>query len=881
MTLGYIRGLLAEVAALRRASIAVLLAVSACATSAPAPTGDVESAPKPTLRLSQNVKPKSATLALQLDPKRDTTSGTVTYALELARAESVVWINATDLEIQKATLGGQPAHVVPGDADFVGIAASGPVGPGAVTLQLDFTGKVDKERSRGVYRGDEGPDAYLFTFFEAIDARRAFPCFDEPGFKIPWTLALRVPTADVALANSPATSEHDEGDGTKTVQFAASKPMPSYLVAFGVGPFELLDGGTAGHFKTPFRVVVPRGRAAEAKYALESTPKIIGILEDYFGMPYPYEKLDVLVVPRYWGTMEHPGLVALGQPLSLIKPEDLTVARKQFYVNIGGHELGHYWFGDYVTMGWWDDTWLNEAAGEWLDAKLTSSFDPSWNFMTDRLVETEGARDKDGLASAKSIQQPVETKTAIESAFDGELTYMKGSAVLRMFEEWVGEDRWRAFIRSYLGAHAWGNATAADFLSKMSEALSPQVADAFRTFLSKPGIPVVHAEVRCDGSPKLVLDQARDKPLGQYVPDALWKIPVCWRTEAGRGCTLLEGAHAEVPLASCPAWLVPNAGALGYYRTAITGAAAQKLLPHLDPAERSQLAADTVAQVRAGRLGLADALALVAPLAATGERHAISDSLGILEELNPNELDDALYARYAMFVEKTYGSRARALGWTPHPGESTDDALLRPMIVGLVARVGGDAQLVAEAQKLADGWIQTRTGINDDMVTEALQVAARHGDAALFDRILHTIQKVALERRDRSRLFLALGSFKQPALAQRALEQIPTFDLRESLSAGWGVATTRETRELAWTALQQGFDTWVPRMRDDEVQGLIALGGMACNAARRTQADGFFRERVNKIDGGPMALENMLGAMDVCIANRARNEAAVRAFLAP
>ena len=857
-----------------------MLAVAACATSAPAPTGDVETAPKPTLRLSQNVKPKSATLALQLDPKKDTTSGTVTYALELARAESVVWINATDLTITSAILGDHRAQVVPGDEDYVGIVPPAPVGPGPVMLELDFTGKVDKERSRGIYRGDEGQDAYLFTFFESIDARRAFPCFDEPGFKIPWTLSLRVPKDDVAVANAPQLEDaRDNGDGTKTVLFAPSKPLPSYLVAFGVGPFELLDGGTAGHFKTRFRVIVPRGRAAEAKYALEATPKIIGILEDYFGMPYPYEKLDVLVVPRYWGTMEHPGLVALGQPISLIKPEDLTVAREQFYVNIGGHELGHYWFGDYVTMGWWDDTWLNEALGEWLDAKLTSTFDPSWHFMTDRLVETEGARDKDSLASAKSIQQPVETKTAIESAFDGELTYMKGSSVLRMFEEWVGEERWQAFIRSYLGAHAWGNATASDFLSKMSESLSPQAADAFKTFLSQPGIPVVHAEVRCDGAPKLVLDQSRDKPLGQSVPDELWKIPVCWRTEAGRACTLLETAHAEVPLAKCPAWLVPNAGALGYYRTAITGETALKLLPNLEPAERSQLAADTVAQVRAGRLGLGDALSLVAPLAATNERHAISASLGILAELNPEELDDALYTRYATFVEKTYGPRARALGWTPHANESTDDALLRPMMVGLVARVGGEAQLVAEAQKLADGWIQTRSGVNDDMVNQVLRVAARHGDTALFERILGTLQKPDVDRRDRSRLFLALGSFKQPALAQRALAQIPAFDLRESLSVGWGVATTRETRELAWTALQQGFDTWRPRMRDDEVQALIDLGGMACNSARRTQAEAFFHERVQKIDGGPMALENMLGAMDVCVANRARNEAAVRAFL--
>lgn len=876
----------------------LLLAVLAgCAAHAPAtvpasssPPAPVAAAPvppapkpepKPTLRLPADVRPVRAQLSLQLDPRKEQTSGEVTYELQLAKPSSLVWINATDLQISSVRFDGVEGEVVPGDVDFLGLRPPHPVGPGKVTVALRFTGKVDQVRSRGIYRGDEGNDAYLYTFFESIDARRAFPCFDEPGFKLPWTLKLRVPSADVALANTAQVSEEDLHDGTKQLTFAESRPLPSYLVAFGVGPFEVLDGGTVGDFKTPFRIALPRGRAKEARYALASTSRIISVLEQYFGMPYPWGKLDVLVPPRYWGTMEHPGIVALGQPISLIKPSDETTARKQFYVTIAGHELGHYWFGDYVTMAWWDDTWLNEALGEWMDAKVSTGFEPSWKSWNDRLAETENARIKDGLSTAKAIRQPVTTKEAIWSSFDADLTYRKGAAVIRMFETWLGEDQWRDFIRAYMAAHAWGNATTADFLKLMGEKFSPQTAAAFQTFLTQPGLPLIHAELKCDGAPRLSLRQTRYQPLGQSAPAEQWQVPVCVRTEAGRSCTLLSSTEGELALADkqCPKWVSLNADGTGYYRVDYTPQSARAVFAHLQPAERTQLGSDVAALVRAGKFGLGEALGLVPMLAQSGDKHTVLASFGIIGQLHPLDLSDAQYVRYSHFIAKTFGPRARALGWTPVKGESDDATALRRTLVAAVARTETDRALIARAHTLATQWLDHRTGVSDDLVAQVLWTAARNGDRAFFDRLVAEARKPNLDRRDRSRLLGALGAFKDPALVKEALALMPSFDVREALQLGQMVLRSREHRELGWTTLQAQFDTTATKLRGDEVGSLISAADGFCDPAHRQQVQSFFSPRVKTIDGGPLTLAATLGHIDSCIAERQASEAEVARFL--
>ena len=885
----------------RMRPLAVVLGLAAPAAPAPLlpPPGDP---PRPVLRLPGAVRPLRGRLDLSLDPRRDDFHGEAAYELRVDSPQALVWINATGLILDGVSFkvgdGTVPATVVPGDDDFVGLRPARPVGPGAATLTIAYRGVVDKVRSQGLYRVAENAGSadeawYLYSFFEATDARRAFPCFDEPGFKIPWTLTLRVPRDDVALANAPARSEKTQGD-TRTVEFVESRPLPSYLVALVVGPFELADGGVAGHHGTPLRFAVPRGRAAELRYAREATPRIVGLLEDYFGVPYPYGKLDVAVPPRYWGTMEHPGLLALGQPISLIRPEAETLPRREFYVDLAAHELAHYWFGDYVTMAWWDDTWLNEALGAWMDARITNAYDTSWGFMTDRLAETSGAMRKDALVTAKAIRQPVVSKTDIESSFDAALTYTKGAAVLRMFEEWVGEEKWQAFIRQYLAAHAWGNATTDDFLAAMKGSLGEGVAEAFATFLSQPGVPLVGAELRCDAQgARLALTQERFLPQGSAPSTPrTWSIPVCARwggaASAGRACTLLTAPTGVLELDphACPTWVAPNADGFGYYRVAYTPAGAAGLFPDggspLTAAERAAVIGDVAALVQAGTFPVGDALALLPAFATDGERHALLASLAIADQAHASFLSDDDYARYRRFLARTYGARARALGFVPAAGEGPDASLLRAPLLRLVAGVAEDENLSGQGSALARAWLDDRQAVDDTVADVALDVAAMHGDRALFDRILAQARRPGLEPRERERSFSALGAFREPALVDAALALVadPALDLRDTSRILFRALYSRGARERAWTFLEEHWDVLATRMRADEQTWAIERVTSAfCDPEHRAAAAAFFGERASKVDGGPRALANALEAVDLCTAQRQAHAESVTRFL--
>jgi len=365
-----------------RAALVVLFAACASPEAArpvppasPAPAALAAAAsldPRPpAFRLPGDVKPERYALDLTIVPDQPTARGRIHIAAQVVTPARVVWLNATGLTISRAELAGAPARVIAGGDDFIGLTTDRELAPGALAIDVAFTAAIDREKSRGMYSEREGSDSYVYTFFEAIDARRAFPCFDEPGYKVPWQLTFHVKQGHVALGNAPVVHETAEPDGMTRVELAETKPLPSYLVAFVVGPFELVDGGTAGRSQTPIRFIIPNGRAGELGYAKDVTPKVVVALERYFDMAYPYGKLDVAVVPRVWGTMEHPGIVAMGQPLTLIRPDQETRGRKLDYAGILAHELSHYWFGDLVTMAWWDDTWLNEALGEWSDMNAT------------------------------------------------------------------------------------------------------------------------------------------------------------------------------------------------------------------------------------------------------------------------------------------------------------------------------------------------------------------------------------------------------------------------------------------------------------------------------------------------------------------------------
>jgi aminopeptidase N len=853
----------------------------------------------PKLRLPDSVRPLRYALDLTLLPAEPTFSGTVTIDVEVREPVRQVWLHAQDLQVTQARVlaGGRTleAKAVTVEEGRLGLLLPETLGAGPAQLSLSFTGHADRERSQGIYAVEEGGESYLYTFFEPIDARRAFPCFDEPGFKVPWRLRFTVKQEHVALANHAIVSEEPLPQGLKRVTFAESRPMPSYLVAFVVGPFDLVDAGLVGRAGVPLRFIVPRGRGPETAYAASVTPRLVTLLEDYFDETYPYEKLDVAVVPRFWGTMEHPGIVALGQPLTLIRPGEETLPRRKSYVNIAIHELGHYWFGNIVTCRWWDDIWLNESLTSWLDQKITDQFEPGWLFAQEgRAGSAAYAFEADSLTASPPVRKPITTNDDIIGSFDGATTYAKGAALLGMLEGWLGEERVRDMMRAHMRKHAWGVATSDDFLATMSESLGPDAARMFRSYIDQPGVPRVTAELQCKAgaAPRLKLSQERFLPAGSSGSTAqTWAIPVCVRAGTGKDaqaaphCTLLTAAtgELELPMKGCPSWLVLNADGAGYYRVGYSREQLAQLLSapreRLKTEEWLAFLADVKAAVDRGDLPLGEAMKVVPSVTASGNHLLVQRGVQLLASVQLEQLSEADRQLYRTWIRELYGPRARELGWTPKPGENDSTKQLRGMLVGRVA-AAGDPALSREADQLARAWLADRKAVNPESVWGAMYVAARNGDRALFDTLLAQA-RATQDRNERTRLLGVLGAFKDQALVKEALALLASdeFDLRDTQYILFGALYSMDSRAQAWDFYQQHFDRFAAKLRSDEINEIIDVAGGLCDEKRLAEAEALLSPRVAKIEGGPRSLARALESIRLCIEAERRNAPSVREFL--
>jgi alanyl aminopeptidase len=850
----------------------------------------------PELRLGRAVEPVQYGADLTVLPAGDTFDGVIDIALKVHESTPLIWLNATELTIREASLkAGErtlAARVVPGGADFAGFAFDQDVPAGEAVLHIVYSGKISARTSGGIFRNQVAGAWYAFTQFEAIDARRAFPCFDEPSFKTPWQIVLHVKREHMALSNTPVISETDEPAGMKAVRFARTRPLPSYLVAFAVGPFDAVDAGHAGANKTPLRIITPRGLADQAKYAAEVTAQLLNTLEDYFGIPYPYEKLDSIAVPLFGGAMENPGLITYGQTLILAKPSEDSLQRQRSYASVSAHEMAHQWTGDLVTAAWWDDIWLNEAFATWMSAKVLEKWKPEWHEEISAAASTQSAMAADSLVSARRIRQPIESNGDIANAFDS-ITYEKGAAVISMFEHWLTPEVFRAGVRRYLNEHAYGNATAADFLAAVSAAAGRDVAPAFSTFLDQPGVPLVSGEVKCgqggEGA-RLALAQRRFLPLGSpAVPNQLWQIPVCVRyANPGQGsfCTLLAEASASVALPAgqpCPSRVVLNDGGAGYYRALYRGSTAGGD-KDLSPVERVGIVGDATALFRGGELPASDALRTAARFANDPMPEVVSTTIAIVSEAGYNLAPPDLKPNYERFVRKVYGPRAHELGWTPKPGEGDDARFLRSELVQFVANDGADAVLSAEAVRLASKWLDDRSGIAPGMLTVVLETAAAHGDRPLYERMAAALAKTT-DPAERQALIAGMAAFSDPAIikANFGLLLDGAVDLREARGLMLGPLRDPRTRAIPFELVRDNYDQLASKVpgsfRGEFSARLPRVGSAFCDEKHRAEVEAFFKDRSAKATGGARILAQTLESIDQCIAIRQAQEPSVAEFL--
>jgi cytosol alanyl aminopeptidase len=873
---------------------AVFLMACAGAPAAAPPAAKVQlpaPPPLPKLRLGRDVIPTRYAADLTIIPTAAGFDGTVDIDVTLAAPTTGIWMNANQIDVTGATIGfagaSSAARVLPGDDAHLGLAADRVVGPGPAHVHIAYRGKLQPTETQGVFRQQSGDDWYVTTQFEETDARRAFPCFDDPSFKTPWQLTLRVPKGQVAVSNASIATQRTEGD-LQVVRFDETKPLPSYLVAFAVGPYEIVDGGKT-RSGVPVRIFAFKGRAAEAAYAAEVTRQVLDSLEGYFGVPYPYGKLDEVPIPKTvaFGAMENAGMVTYVDGLLLARKEDETLEQRKRYLAVCAHELAHQWFGDLVTLAWWNDTWLNESFASWMGAKIVATLAPEWRPDLDRVVELSRSLDGDTLSTSRSVRQPIESEHDIANAFDN-ITYGKGSAVLAMFESFLGPEAFRHGVKRYLEKHSHGNATAADFFAALSAAAGRDVAPMMSSFLDQAGEPIVTVELACPsgGQPRLQLSQKRNLLPGQAVDDRLWQVPVCVRTDAGRACTVLAERKGTLELdGACPAWVWPNAGATGYYRTVLGGDLLARLMTHrarLTPSETVDLAGDLGALLNDAAAPAKDVLLALSALGPADEDHLAKMSVQLLGRIRAELVPPELRPAFARQVARLFGARARALGLTPRKGERPEDAEMRAEIVRFVAVEGDDKRLQAEAHTLALRWLDDRQAIHPDLVTPILEIAAATAPdpQAFFDRLRAALERTT-EPHERQRMIAALTDFRDPRVLRQALDLTlaPTFDIRESLRVFSAQAYRLSLEDDVYDWVKAHHDALVERIPRIARAGLMRTGLVLCDPEKLKDFESFFGERAQKLLGGPRIYRNTVESIKSCIQWRDVQMPSVAQFL--
>lgn len=856
----------------------------------------------PQLRLPDTVVPKSYRVHLTLDPQKDSFNGRISIEIEVKQPADLIWLNGTNISISQASLrsGARsiPGKPVPGGSDFIGLQFDSQVPPGAAVLDIEYTGKVRQHDSSGVFHMAEDGNDYLFTQFESTDARGAFPCFDEPSYKVSWQLTLDVPKLDDAVSNTPIIKNTTNGD-RKIYTFKETKPLPSYLIAFAVGQFDFVPAGYAGKNRVPVRIVTPKGHAREAKYAAEITATILTRLEDYFGIPYAYEKSDQVAIPSTFGfgAMENAGMVTYGQTILLANPERDTVARQRECASVEAHELAHQWFGDLVTTAWWNDIWLNEAFATWMEQKIIAEWKPEWHTRVEDVNSKLGAEADDSLVSARKIRQEIKTKDDISNAFDA-ITYQKGAAVIGMFENWVGPQEFRKGVHSYLTKYAFGNATAPEFLDAIGSETKKDVTQPFSTFLNQAGVPLVSVSLDCgQNMPRLHLEQQRFLPLGSKgSAGQVWQIPVCVRYGTGltgqSACELMVKPKVDWTLKTkaCPAWMQANDDAVGYYRVdyehGLSNLTKGNVDQRLSAAERLDFIGNARALAGAGKLSEADALGLVEVFHSDSERYVVDGALALALQPRLHLVPDDLKPNYQRFLQRNFGARARELGWVPKAGEPDDIRLLRPTLVPDIATYGGDEELAKEGRALAEKWFQNRNSVDPNMVTAVLNTAAYYGDKALFEKLLAQYKETK-DRQERERLLRAMTSFRDPAAIQAAEQAVLTGEIPMVqgggyllLGAGQGSA---KTRHMPFDFLKAHYDEI---LKDRPTGGGFDFGGALprvgqsyCDAHSRDALQDFFESRVDRLTGAPRTLSQVLENIDICIAQKTAEQSSIEAFL--
>ena len=859
-------------------------------------------------RLPRDVTPRAYSLELEIIPAGDRFSGRVQIAVELHTPTRRILLHGRSLEVSSAKVhvGGSIVEARYAQLDETGLAELQvdqelPAGP--ARLELSYSAPFDRTLV-GLYKVESGGNPYAFTQFEPTSARLAFPCFDEPAWKTPFDMWLTVPADQQAITNTRETLVEMGGAGKKRMRFATTKPLPTYLIAFAVGPLDIVEAAPIAPTPErptplPLRGVAAQGQGALLSYALETTGPLLAWLEHYTQIPYPYEKLDLIAVPDFSsGAMENAGAITFREWLLLMDGATAPEQQKRAYAQVNAHELAHHWFGNLVTMPFWDDIWLNEAFATWMGHRTVVGVRPDEKSELALLNQILGAMSSDSRPSARRIREPIVSAHDIVNAFDS-ITYSKGAGVLAMFERYLGVDVFQAGVSAHLKAHAHGVADAGMLMAALSKSANKDVATAMSTFLSQPGVPLIEASARCEGGQGAIdLKQSRYFPLGLApatppVTPPLWHVPVCVRYES-RGkmlesCTLLTEAQGSLALDACPTWFFPSAGASGYYRFALNESDLKKLeqrgMAKLSTPEKLAFADSLQAGFASGALSAKAVLSALTSLASDPERAVAVAPVGMLRMIRDHMADDGSRPKLERFVQKLYGARMKKLGLAARASDSGDTLLLRSELASVLAVVGNDPSVRAKLAEAGTRALRAPAGAAPDAEVSAelrglaLMVALQDGEPALFDAAYAKLGE-AKDPTDRGRLLGALSSVvgaSSPRALALALD--PVLRNNEVLVPLRSQLGDPRTRDAAWEFLQARFADVQARTGKTRGSSLPWLASNFCSTDMATRAEAFFATRVHDLMGAPRALAGALEEVRSCAAQVDAQRAATLAFI--
>ena len=820
-------------------------------------------------RLPTNVRPEHYSLAVSPDLKTASFAGSETIDVVLGAPASTITLNALELKILGVKADGQEGAISYDAAKEQATFSFARVLPaGKVSLAIAYTGVLN-DKLRGFYLSKTKTRSYAVSQFESTDARRAFPSFDEPALKATFDVSLTVDEGDMAISNTNVIADRPAGTGKHTLVFARTPKMSTYLVAFLVGDFACSKGKAEG---VPIRVCSTPDKVKLTKFAVAAAEHFLSYYDHYFGIKYPMPKLDLIGIPDFEaGAMENFGAITYRETELLVDEKNNSINGRKRVAEVVAHEMAHQWFGDMVTMQWWDNLWLNEGFATWMESKAANDWHPEWNFLEDVADSLESTLNYDGVLTTRTIRASAETPAQISEMFDG-IAYGKAGAVIGMIENWVGPKVFQQGVHAYLSAHLYGNATAEDFWNTQTQTAHQPVDKVMASFVDRPGVPLLTFSPGQDGNfpvkqSRFYLGGASASPSETANKDGGWTIPVCVKASGSPVCSLVSQATAVVqrPAGTQFPYFYANAGTKGYYRVAYApeqvAAITKAAETSLSVTERIGFLGDRWALTRAGENSVGAYLDLVMALKQDKSAQVLTTALETVAQVGNRIATDEDRDRLNEVVRRQFGPIYAALGKEDEHA-SYDQKEIRTQLFSSLGEAGEPAVL-AHARQVTDDLLAGKKVTEPAIVDVSVELAAANGDASFYERMLSISQKAADPSLANEALEM-LTRFRTPALVIRTLEYAVSGQVRNQDS--WLLIarelSQRETRDLAWPWVQQHWAQVQAQLTTASGANVIGAAGSFCTEHGRDEVAGFFA--AHPVEAADRALGKALDSITNC-----------------